>query len=232
MDIHANLESVQKRIKKACRKSGRQEGDVRLVAVTKTVESERILQAIDAGIRIFGENYIQEAREKIESIGTSVSWHFIGRLQTNKAKYAVRYFDMIHSVDSLKLAAQINSRADKENKIQEILVQVNLSGEKTKAGFAEDRMEEILSYMVHMHNLRVSGLMTMPPFFNEPEMARPFFRRLKTLLHTLQNRFPKEQNPNITLCELSMGMTGDFSVAVEEGATLVRIGTAIFGERK
>jgi hypothetical protein len=215
-------------MEKAAVRSGRKADQVRLVAVSKTMPAESIRDAVAAGAIILGENYIQEAREKIEALtDLDVQWHFIGRLQTNKAKYAVRLFDLIHSVDSEKLAAELNKCAQKAGKIQSILVQINISGEPGKAGIADQEAIPLLKKIASFENLRVKGLMTMPPFFDEPEKARPYF----TALRHLQERIRSNSIDRIQIEELSMGMTGDFETAIEEGATMVRIGTAIFGER-
>jgi pyridoxal phosphate enzyme (YggS family) len=219
---------ILQRINDAALSCGRDPESVRLVAVSKKIPPERILPAIDAGLHFFGENYIQEAVEKIESIADDkVSWHFIGHLQSNKAKYVVRYFELIHSVDSLKLAKEINKQAKKINKIQGILVQVNISMEPTKSGVTIEETLSLIKSISQFENLSVKGLMTMPPYFNSPEKARPYFKALAEL----KNKIITKSIPNITMDELSMGMTGDFEAAICEGATLVRIGTAIFGER-
>jgi pyridoxal phosphate enzyme (YggS family) len=201
---------------------------VKLLAVSKTVSADRILAAIKAGATDLGENYVQEAREKIEILrGERVRWHFIGHLQSNKAKYAVKLFDLIHSVDSLKLAAELNKRAGAIEKVQKILIQINISGEATKSGIDKNGAIDLVRQIAPLENLAICGLMTMPPFFNAPETVRPYFRALKELRDLIGN----EAIPNVQLAELSMGMTGDFQAAIEEGATIVRIGTAIFGER-
>ena len=201
---------------------------MQLVAVSKTIAPEAVREALEAGVTILGENYVQEAREKFKAlIQYPVSWHFIGHLQSNKTKYAVRLFDLIHSVDSLKLARELNKQAAKVDKIQPILVQVNISGEDTKSGIAENEAPALVSTISKMKNLSVRGLMTMPPYFYQPEKVRPFFAALRKLRDEIDGR----RIPNVSMAELSMGMTGDFEVAIQEGATLVRIGTAIFGKR-
>ncbi len=222
------LASIQERIGEAARDCGRDPAEVRLVAVSKTHPAEAIEAAVRAGATILGENYIQEAREKIAGLGhLPVSWHFIGHLQRNKAKYAVRLFDLIHSVDSLKLARELDKEAGKQDKVQSVLVQVNISGEAQKSGAEAEQLHGLLAEMAKLKHLKVQGLMTMPPFFDQPEKARPYFRRLRELREALQ----QEDLAPIDLRELSMGMTGDFEVAIAEGATLVRIGTALFGSR-
>ena len=226
--IEENLDGVRRRIQAAATSCGRDPQSVRLVAVSKTVAAERVREAIAAGVRILGENYVQEARAKIEALADcAVSWHFIGHLQSNKAKYAVQLFDLIHSVDSLKLAREIDKQARKIDKVQEILVQVNIAEEATKSGTTEDRTPELVGEISRLENVALKGLMTMPPYFNAPEKVRPFFKALREL----RDRMRETAAANVSLDELSMGMTGDFESAVEEGATLVRIGTAIFGER-
>lgn len=228
-ELKTRLENVLNRIKKAANARGRDPETIRLVAVSKTIPTDMVKEAIEAGVKILGENYIQEVRKKFDALSSyPVSWHFIGHLQTNKAKYAVRLFDLIHSVDSLKLAHELNKQAKKINKIQEILIQVNISMESTKAGVYEQDALSLIKDISHLENLSVKGLMTMPPFFNEPEKVRPYFSALRKL----RDQIKKESIPNIAMDELSMGMTGDFEAAIDEGASLVRIGTAIFGERK
>jgi pyridoxal phosphate enzyme (YggS family) len=226
--LAANLEAVQNRIQRAALACGRPPESVRLVAVSKTVAAKRVRKAIEAGVTILGENYIQESREKFNALyDQKVTWHFIGHLQTNKAKYAVRIFDLIHSVDSLKLANALNKEAAKREKIQDILIQVNLSGETTKSGVSQNEVAKLLEQAAGLDHIRVRGLMTMPPFFDDPERARPFFDALAEL----KDRLGPTPTANADLGELSMGMTGDFEEAIAAGATLVRIGTAIFGER-
>ena len=226
--MREKLDQIKQRIRQAAEACGRDAESVRLVAVSKTVEPEIVREALAAGVTILGENYVQEARAKFNAlVQYPVSWHFIGHLQSNKAKYAVRLFDLIHSVDSLKLARELDKQAAKVDKIQDILVQVNISGEDSKSGISADDTIDLLSAISHMKNLSVKGLMTMPPYFYQPEKVRPFFGALRRL----RDQIKKRGIPNISMQELSMGMTGDFEVAIQEGATLVRIGTAIFGER-
>ena len=222
------LEQIKERIRKACESCSRDADSVRLVAVSKTIAAGTVQAAIEAGVTILGENYMQEAREKFNAlVQYPVSWHFIGHLQSNKAKYAVRLFDLIHSVDSLKLARELDKQAKKVDKIQQILVQVNISAEDTKSGTSADETPGLISEISKLENLSIRGLMTMPPYFYQPEKVKPFFAALREL----RDQIKAQSLPNVSLEELSMGMTGDFEVAIEEGATLVRIGTAIFGER-
>ncbi|MEW5725425.1 MAG: YggS family pyridoxal phosphate-dependent enzyme [Thermodesulfobacteriota bacterium] len=220
-DLKERIDAVQARIEAACRRAGRDPSAVRLVAVTKTVPLESVKSGLEAGLTILGENYVQEAQLKIEALGSRASWHFIGRLQTNKAKYAVRLFDLIHSVDDLKLARELDKRAGALGRRQPVLVQVNLSGEETKGGAAEEEAAGLIEQVGALPQLELQGLMTMPPFFDQPERSRPYFAALRRLRDRMAPALP----------ELSMGMSGDFEVAVEEGATLVRVGTAIFGPR-
>ena len=223
------LEQVKDRIRRAAESCNRDADSVKLVAVSKTIAAESVREAIEAGVTILGENYVQEARDKFKAlVQYPVSWHFIGHLQSNKAKYAVRLFDLIHSVDSLKLARELNKQAAKLEKIQQILIQVNISGEDTKSGIAPHEAPGLIAEIGSMKNLAVKGLMTMPPYFYQPEKVQPFFAALREL----RDQIKAQSLPNISLEELSMGMTGDFEVAIQEGATLVRIGTAIFGERQ
>ena len=185
--------------------------------------------AIDAGVDIFGENYVQEAIKKIEALtDLPIHWHFIGHLQSKKAKYAVRYFDLIHTVDSLKLAVALDQQAKKIHKVQDILVQVNVAMEPTKSGVKVEDVFSLVKDISSLENLSVKGLMTMPPYFDSPEKSRPFFKALAELKQAIG----EQSIPNIIMKELSMGMTDDFETAIDEGATLVRIGTAIFGERQ
>ncbi len=226
--IKNNLLGIIARIDKAATACGRDPESVQLVAVSKTVPSERVREAIEAGVTILGENYVQEARDKIGALDSCpVSWHFIGHLQSNKAKFAVKFFDLIHSVDSLKLATELDKQAKKLNKVQQILVQVNIAREATKSGLPEQEIPQLIKEISCLENLAIKGLMTMPPYFNAPQRVQPFFKALRKL----RDQIKKLQLPTVALDELSMGMTGDFEVAIEEGATLVRIGTAIFGER-
>ena len=226
-DIAENLAWVKERLEKAARRSGRDPEMIRLVAVSKTVAAERVRRAIEAGVKIFGENYVQEAQKKIEALGHDVAWHFIGHLQTNKAKFGARLFDFIHSVDSPNLAEELNRQALKAGKVLPVLLQVNISGEATKSGVPEAETTRLAEKISGLEGLLVRGLMTMPPYFEDPEASRPYFIGLRELSARLAAR----KIPGIQMEELSMGMSNDFEVAIEEGATLVRVGTAIFGPR-
>ncbi len=216
------------RIASAARRAGRDPSSVRLVVVTKTVDHDRIRDAVAAGAVILGENRVQEAKEKIETLGKIASWHLIGHLQTNKAKYAVKLFDLIHSVDNLELAQEIDKQAAKIGKVQNVLIEVNIAGEASKAGMAVRKAPALVQEAARLRNISIRGLMTMPPYSENPGDSRPFFSVLRELAETIV----KENIPGVSLQELSMGMSGDFEVAIEEGATLVRVGTAIFGERR
>jgi pyridoxal phosphate enzyme (YggS family) len=223
--IKENLLSVFERIEKAARKAGRNPKEVSLVAVSKTVEVARVKEAIEAGVTILGENYVQEAQEKIEEIEKRVFWHFIGHLQSNKAKYAVRLFDMIHSVDSISLAEELNRRAEQAGRVMKVMIEVNLSKEATKFGTDVEQLLNLARRIRDSKHLSLEGLMTMPPYFDSPEMSRPYYVALREVKE-------KMATEGIQLKELSMGMSNDFEIAIEEGATFVRIGTAIFGPRK
>jgi len=228
-EVRENILRVRERIAAAAARAGRDPAGVRLMGVTKTVGDDRIRQAIEAGIDIIGENYVQEARRKIELMGKSVEWHFIGHLQTNKAKYAVRLFDMIHSVNRVSLAEELNRRAAAAGVVCRVLIEVNLAGEESKSGAAPEEAPGLIrAIAAGMPSLSIQGLMTMAPWYDDPERARPCFAGLRML----RDRIAAENIPNVTLRDLSMGMTDDFEVAVEEGSTIVRIGRAIFGERK
>jgi pyridoxal phosphate enzyme (YggS family) len=224
--IAQNLKEVRAAITAACQRAGRDLGAVRLVAVSKTVDLERLRAAVDAGQDLFGENYLQEARDKIAALGRQVSWHLVGHLQSNKAGGAVALFDLIHAVDRSKLARALDAAAARLGQVQDVLIQVNQGGEATKSGVEPGAAPELLKEVARLPHLRVLGLMTMPPWFPNPEAARPYFRALRELRDHLRGL------TGLTLTELSMGMSDDFAVAVEEGATLVRVGTAIFGRRR
>jgi PLP dependent protein len=225
-----NIKDVYRKISSAAIRSGRNPFDVILVAVTKTVDAGRIKEAVGLGLRVFGENRVQEAQKKIEQCREQcadcrLEWHMIGHLQKNKAKTAVRLFDLIHSIDSIGLAEEVNACASKATKVQRVLIEVKLSAEESKYGIPGDELMGLVGAVAAMKNLKLEGLMTIPPFFDDPEMARPFFRELRELSDNAGKN-------GYALPELSMGMTNDFEVAILEGATMVRIGTGIFGERR
>lgn len=225
--IRNNILGIKKNITEAAIKAGRDPSGIKLMGVSKTVDDQRINEAIAAGIDMIGENYVQEAKRKIELMGHPVAWHFIGHLQTNKAKYAVRLFDMIHSVNRLDLAQELDKRANAGGMRMPVLMEINVSGEATKSGVPLKEAMPLIKQMSRFRNLNVQGLMTMPPWFDDPEDARPYFAALREL----RDGITREGIEEITMKELSMGMSGDYMVAVEEGSTIVRIGRSIFGER-
>lgn len=224
-DLSHSILEVQKRIQEACLRAGRRPEDILLVAVTKTLPEERIQQALQEGLTHFGENYIQEAQRKIETIRQG-TWHFIGHLQSNKAKQALHLFSMIETVDSLKLARELNRQALQAGKILEILLQVNEAGEESKSGLAADQVPSLLEESPTWQGLSLRGLMTIPPYDLDPEKSRPWYRSLSEQRARWQRQFP-----GLDLRHLSMGMSHDFEVAIEEGATIIRVGTALFGAR-
>jgi len=226
-DLRERLGKIQSRLAGAARRDGRSPEAITLVAVSKTVDPGRIREAIEAGQTTFGENRVQEARAKVAEIGAGAVWHLVGHLQRNKAKEAARTFQMIHSVDSVELLKDLDRHAAGGEKILEVLVQVNVAREATKHGAEESQVPAILGAAGSLRSVRVVGLMILPPAPADPEASRPAFRRLKELA----DRLAAERHENVSLRHLSMGMSDDFEVAVEEGATLVRIGRALFGER-
>jgi len=226
--VRANIERVRSVIAGAAMRAGRKAPDVRLMAVTKTVDDDRIMEAIEAGVDIIGESYVQEAKRKIEKMGRKIEWHMIGYLQSNKAKYAVKLFDMIHSVGRMDLAVELDRRARAQNMAMKILIEINVSGEKTKSGIPYEEAVQLVRDISSLENLSIQGLMTMAPWFDNPEDARPYFR----VLRELRDRIVDEDISHAEMRELSMGMSGDYEVAVEEGSTIVRIGRSIFGERQ
>ena len=256
-DFKSRLDAVRARIERAARRAGRDPGGVALVAVSKSVPVERLREAAACGCRVFGENRVQEALAKIEAMsgypgseapaspgrargsGASeaapaaarapdkIDWHLIGPLQTNKIKAAVGRFALLHAVDRLEVAERLDRAARERGLAQAILLEVNVAGEKTKHGFSPDELVRLIERMGTFQGIRVLGLMAVPPAAGAPEEARPYFRQLRMLAAEVQAR----RIPGVTMRELSMGMSGDFEVAVEEGATLVRIGTALFGPR-
>jgi hypothetical protein len=218
---------VQERIAAAAKRAGRDPSSVKLVTVTKTIDIEQIRVAVAAGAAVLGENRVQEAREKIERLGNVASWHLIGTLQSNKAKYAVKLFDLVHSVDTLELAKEIDRQAARIGKTQDVLIEVNIAGEASKSGVPLNAAIDLVRDAAGLKHIRIKGLMTMPPYSENPEDSRQHFRKLRELSGSVT----KDNVHGVSMQELSMGMSGDFEVAVEEGATLVRVGTAIFGER-
>lgn len=225
MGIRENLSDVLERIDAAARRSGRKGSDITLVAVSKTVEPALMLEAADAGARVFGENRVREAEEKkAMQWPDGVSWHMIGHLQRNKAKTAAGIFDMIQSVDGIELARHIDRHAGALGKAMPVLLEINMGSEESKTGFAPDNIFGAADEIAALGNIRVEGLMAIPPYCENPEDARPYFRRLARLRDELEQR-------GYGFGKLSMGMSHDFEAAIEEGATIVRVGTAIFGER-
>jgi pyridoxal phosphate enzyme (YggS family) len=222
--LHDRLLQVQERIRLAAGRAGREAASVTLVVVSKTVPVEVVREALAAGVTILGENRVQEARDKIAALPGRATWHLVGHLQTNKARLAVQLFDLIHSLDSPRLAEALDRSAEQVGRVVRCLVEVNLGGEESKSGTTEEGVRPLLEAAARLAHLRIEGLMTVPPFLPEPEQVRPFFRRLRSLRDKLAGE-------GFRLAELSMGMTHDFEVAIEEGATMVRIGTAIFGPR-
>jgi pyridoxal phosphate enzyme (YggS family) len=226
MDLAASIESVQKRIEAACARAGRDPSSVTLIAVTKSQPAEIISEAARLGLSLFGENKIQEAKAKIPLCPGRLRWHFIGHLQTNKCRDAVELFEMVQSVDSLHVAGELNRRAERAAKSLPILVEVNIVGEASKFGYPPERLLQELEEINKLSRLEIHGLMAVPPWTAEPENVRPVFRQLREL------KLQCEQILGAPLSHLSMGMTRDFEIAIEEGATMVRIGTALFGERR
>jgi pyridoxal phosphate enzyme (YggS family) len=225
--ISSNIDLIKQRIVEAVKRAGRNPLTVKLMAVTKTVETERISRAIDAGLTLLGENYVQEAKDKIAIIGNAAQWHMIGHLQTNKAKYAVKLFDCVHSVDRLELAQELDKRAGQINRKLNILIEVN-SGEESKSGIEKEETLELVRQVALLPNLVVRGLMTMAPYSDNPENSRPYFSALRELRDDIN----RAGIAGVSMEELSMGMTDDFEVAIEEGATIIRVGRAIFGQRQ
>jgi pyridoxal phosphate enzyme (YggS family) len=226
-DIGANLRRVRERLARAAERSGRRPEAVKLIAVTKNVPVEIIRAGLAEGITALGENRVQEARAKVAALGRAAEWHFIGHLQTNKVKYLADWVDLIHSLDRIRLAEELEKQGARTGRVWPVLLQVNLAGEGTKFGLAEAEVRPFLERVAGYRHLRVLGLMTIGPAVAEPEEARPVFRRLRLLAEAIAG----ERWPGVSMEHLSMGMSGDFEVAVEEGATMVRVGTAIFGPR-
>lgn len=226
--IGDRLRLVLRQIQRVARNAGRSEGSVQLVAATKMVSIDQIREAIGAGMYIAGESRLQEALPKIEALkGEPIRWHFIGTLQRRKVRSVVGVFDLIHSVDSLELAQEVDRRAEAVGLRQNILLEINVGKEKSKAGFVEDEVERALFQLGSLDHVAVRGLMAIPPPVHRAEDARPYFRRLRELAV----RLTQQKIPRISMAELSMGMSNDYVVAIEEGATFVRVGTAIFGVR-
>jgi pyridoxal phosphate enzyme (YggS family) len=220
-----NLERVREQIAQAAAKAGRDVKDVELVAIAKTHPAEKVREAVGAGQTLFGESRVQEARTKIPELSSNIRWHFVGHLQKNKVRQALPLFEMIHSVDSLALAQDINRIAEEEGLYPRVLLEVNVAGEGSKFGFAPDDLREQMEALLALPRLSIEGIMCIPPLAVESEDSRKFFVQVRELRDSLQKEF------NMKLPQLSMGMTQDFPIGIQEGATLVRVGTAIFGER-
>ncbi|HEY1232351.1 MAG TPA: YggS family pyridoxal phosphate-dependent enzyme [Candidatus Binatia bacterium] len=227
-DIAASYRRILDQIGEAAAKSGREPANIKLLGAAKSQTIESLRAAMACGVSLFGENYVQEAREKIRAIGGGAEWHMIGHLQRNKARLAADLFDVIESLDGIALARELDAEGRKCGKIVRAFVEVNLGGEESKSGIGPARVPELLQCAAELSNLRIDGLMTIPPFKDNLEAVRPYFKQLRDLRETLGRHCCS----NIVLNELSMGMTHDFTVAIEEGATIVRIGTALFGPRK
>ena len=224
--IAENLERVREQIAQSAAKTGRTADDMELVAITKTHPPEKVREAVEAGQTLFGESRVQEARDKIPELPSNLRWHFVGHLQKNKIRHALPLFELFHSVDSLALAQEMDRIAADEGMHPRVLLEVNVAGEGSKFGFAPDKLREQMEALIALQRLSILGLMTIPPLAEEAEASRRYFVQLRELHDRLQTEF------HVDLPQLSMGMTQDFLIAVEEGGTLVRVGTAIFGERK
>ena len=226
--ISENFRQVKRRIIDAAKRVGRDPSDIRLLAVTKEQSDVIVAEGIQAGMTLFGENKVQEAMDKIEAIGrTGLEWHFLGRLQKNKVKFVFDFFDLIHSVDSLSLAEAIHKKAQKIGFCMPILLQINISGEESKLGMDPLDLPKEIERVAKLEGVKIKGLMTIPPYTSDPENSRPYYARLRELRNTCS----KLAVPGMELDELSMGMSNDYEVAIEEGATLVRVGTGLFGLR-
>jgi pyridoxal phosphate enzyme (YggS family) len=224
--IAENLECVRERIARAAAKANRSVDGVELVAISKTYDAEKIREAVEAGQSLFGESRVQEARVKIPELPSNLRWHFVGHLQKNKIRHALPLFELIHSVDSLALAQEVNRIAEEEGLHPRVLLEINVAGEGSKFGFKPDTLRTEMETLLVLNRLSIEGLMTIPPLAPEAEASRTYFIKLRELRDALEKEFRAK------LPHLSMGMTNDFVIAIEEGATLVRVGTAIFGERR
>lgn len=226
--ITDNIDHVEKKIAEACERAGRPRESVQLIAVSKTKPVPDLMEALNYGHNVFGENKVQEIRDKVEAMGTDgIHWHMIGHLQANKVKYLIGVVDLIHSVDNDKLAAEIEKQAAKHDVVMDVLCEVNMAGEETKFGLKPEETMDFVKRISGLPHLKVRGLMTIAPYTEDPESNRVYFKGLREL----KDRINAEHIPGVDMDTLSMGMTGDYEVAIEEGATLVRVGTGIFGER-
>ncbi len=227
MDIKERFSFIKEKVTEVCKRAGRDPGEVKILGASKKQAVEKIRAAYEAGLRLIGENYVQEAREKREALSDlALEWHLIGPLQTNKAKQAVKIFDLIETIDRPSVAKELAKRAEKSGRCLPVFIEVNVGGEETKAGVAPEELFSLAELVISLPPLELQGLMTLPPYREDPEEVRPFFAKLRGLLEELKKRFPEAP-----LSELSMGMSHDFEVAIEEGATIVRVGTALFGPR-
>jgi PLP dependent protein len=227
MTIARNLQQIRQRIAAAAQAAGRDPASVRLVAVSKTKPAAAVEEAALAGQLLFGENYVQELTTKVAQVRAPVEWHFIGHLQGNKVRQLAGQVTLIHALDRLSLAEEIDRQWGRLGQSCAVLIQVNIAAEVTKSGTTASQVTELVRAVAKLPHIRIQGLMTMPPFFDDPDAARPYFRELRLLLEEIE----KLAIPGVSMEELSMGMSGDFEVAIEEGATLVRVGSAIFGSR-
>ena len=226
--ITDNIDHVEKKIAEACERAGGPRESVQLIAVSKTKPVPDLMEALNYGHNVFGENKVQEIRDKVEAMGTEgIHWHMIGHLQANKVKYLIGVVDLIHSVDNDKLAAEIEKQAAKHDVVMDVLCEVNMAGEETKFGLKPEETMDFVKRISELPHLKVRGLMTIAPYTEDPESNRVYFKGLREL----KDRINAEHIPGVDMDTLSMGMTGDYEVAIEEGATLVRVGTGIFGER-
>jgi len=228
MTIKERVNEIRKRIISAAARAGRDPSTILLLGVTKGIDIERIREGIGAGIKTLGESRVQEALPKIKALHKDITWHFIGHLQRNKVKYIVGLFDLIHSLDSKGLAEEIDKRSGKANLIQKVLIEVNTGGEESKYGISPEDTIPFIKEVKDLRHIEICGLMTIPPFSEDPEESRPYFRMLREIFEEVRATFPELES----FSHLSMGMSNDFEIAIEEGATIVRIGTAIFGERE
>ena len=228
IDVAANYRRIAGSIAEATLKSGRDARQVKLLAATKSQTVELIRAAVDAGIALIGENYVQEAAGKKPLITGAVEWHMIGHLQRNKVKTAVELFDVFESLDNLAVARELDKEGQRRNKVIRVFVEVNLGGEESKTGVMENEAAALLEQLANLSHLRIEGLMSVPPYKEDPEEVRPYFRKLRLL----KVKLSESRSPPLELRELSMGMSHDYKVAIEEGATIVRIGTALFGARR
>ncbi len=227
MSIRENVAQIMQRIQRACEKTGRDPNEIEIIAVSKTVNAAHIKEAVESGISNIGENRVQEAWQKYQELGPIACWHMVGRLQTNKVKRALQVFDIVHSVESIHLAEEIQKRAEQINREVEVLIEVNTSSEGTKIGVHPEKTLELIRQIASLPRLKIRGLMTIGVFTPDPEVVRPCFKTL----HQLRDDIREEGIDGVRMEHLSMGMTDDFEVAIEEGSNMVRIGRAIFGQR-